>query len=98
MLDVIVYSGSNAMNSHPRHMARYAVFCHEYFRQRGRFDRTVVTMDPKFSDTAKCSDKWIGFEQNGDYGFYNAILLESTPIKVILLLEIKVPLTLALLN
>ena len=30
-------------------------------------------MDPKFSDTAKCSDKWIGFEQNGDYGFYNAI-------------------------
>ena len=30
-------------------------------------------MDPKFSDTAKISDKWIGFEQNGDYGFYNAI-------------------------
>jgi formylmethanofuran dehydrogenase subunit B len=54
-------------------MARYAVFCRGYFRQRGRFDRTVITMDPKFSDTAKCSDKWIGFEQNGDYGFYNAI-------------------------
>ena len=71
--DVIAYSGSNAMNSHPRHMARYAVFCRGYFRQRGRFDRTVITMDPKFSDTAKCSDKWIGFEQNGDYGFYNAI-------------------------
>ena len=71
--DMIVYSGSNAMNSHPRHMARYAVFCRGYFRQRGRFDRTVITMDPKFSDTAKCSDKWIGFEQNGDYGFYNAL-------------------------
>ena len=71
--DMVVYSGSNAMNSHPRHAARYAIFCRGYFRQRGRFDRTVVTMDPKFSDTAKISDKWIGFEQNGDYGFYNAI-------------------------
>ncbi|BDZ67461.1 hypothetical protein GCM10025860_09090 [Methanobacterium ferruginis] len=30
-------------------------------------------MDPKYSDTAKMSDIWIGFEQNGDYGFYNAI-------------------------
>ena len=71
--DVIAYSGSNAMNSHPRHLARYAAFPRGYFRQRGRFDRTVITMDPKFSDTAKMSDKWIGFEQNGDYGFYNAL-------------------------
>lgn len=42
---MVVYSGSNAMNSHPRHAARYAIFCRGYFRQRGRFDRTVVTMD-----------------------------------------------------
>lgn len=71
--DMIVYSGSNAMNSHPRHMARYSTFPRGYFRPRGRFDRTVVTMDPKYSDTAKVSDMWIGFEQNGDYEFYNAI-------------------------
>jgi formylmethanofuran dehydrogenase subunit B len=54
-------------------MGRYAVFPRGYFRKRGRFDRTVVTMDPKYSDTAKMSDIWVGFEQNGDYGFYNAI-------------------------
>jgi formylmethanofuran dehydrogenase subunit B len=71
--DMCVYTGSNAMNSHPRHMARYTTFPRGYFRQRGRFDRTVVTMDPRYSDTAKMSDIWVGFEQNGDYEFYNAI-------------------------
>jgi formylmethanofuran dehydrogenase subunit B len=71
--DMVVYSGSNAMNSHPRHMARYSTFPRGYFRPRGRFDRTVVTMDPKYTDTAKMSDKWVGFDMNGDYEFYNAI-------------------------
>ena len=71
--DMIVYTGSNAMNSHPRHMGRYSAFPRGYFRPRGRYDRTIVTMDPKYSDTAKMSDIWVGFEQNGDYEFYNAI-------------------------
>jgi formylmethanofuran dehydrogenase subunit B len=71
--DMCLYTGSNAMNSHPRHMARYSTFPRGYFRPRGRFDRTVVTLDPKYSDTAKMSDIWVGFEQNGDYEFYNAI-------------------------
>lgn len=71
--DMVVYTGSNPQNSHPRHMSRYSTFPRGWFRQRGRFDRTVVTMDPKYSDTAKNSDIWVGFEQNGDYGYYNAI-------------------------
>ena len=71
--DMIVYSGSNAMNSNPRHMARYSTFPRGYFRKRGRFDRTIITMDPNYTDTAKMSDIWVGFEQNGDYEFYNAM-------------------------
>jgi formylmethanofuran dehydrogenase subunit B len=71
--DMCVYTGSNPMNAHPRHLGRYSTFPRGYFRPRGRFDRTLVTMDPKYSDTAKMSDIWIGFETNGDYEFYNAI-------------------------
>jgi len=71
--DMIVYTGINAMESHPRHMARYSTFPRGYFRRRGRFDRTVVTMDPRYTNTAKMSDIWIGFEQNGDYEFYTAL-------------------------
>ncbi|MDR0911382.1 MAG: formylmethanofuran dehydrogenase subunit B, partial [Methanobrevibacter sp.] len=71
--DMIVYTGNNAMNSHPRHFARYSAFPRGFFRKRGRFDRTIVTMDPRYTDTAKMSDMWVGFEQNGDYEFYNAM-------------------------
>ena len=71
--DMVVYTGSNPMNAHPRHLSRYSTFPRGWFRQRGRFDRTLVTWDPKFSDTAKLSDIWIPFEENGDYEFVNAI-------------------------
>lgn len=71
--DMVVYSGSNPMNAHPRHLSRYTAFPRGYFRRRGRFDRTLVTWDPKYSDTAKMSDTWIPFEENGDYEFVNAI-------------------------
>ena len=71
--DMVVYTGSNPMNAHPRHLSRYTTYPRGWFRQRGRFDRTLVTWDPKFSDTAKLSDTWIPFEENGDYEFVNAI-------------------------
>lgn len=71
--DMVVYTGSNPMNAHPRHLSRYSTFPKGWFRKRGRFDRTLVTWDPKYSDTAKLSDIWIPFEENGDYGFCNAI-------------------------
>ena len=71
--DMCVYTGSNPQNSHPRHLSRYTTFPRGYFRPRGRYDRTLVTMDPRYSDTAKMSDIWVGFEENGDYEFYNAI-------------------------
>ena len=71
--DMVVYTGCNPQNSHPRHLSRYTTFPRGWFRQRGRFDRDLVTMDPRYSDTAKMSDIWVGFEHNGDYEFYNAI-------------------------
>ncbi len=40
---------------------------------KGKIRQNSCHMDPKYSDTAKMSDIWVGFEENGDYGFYNAI-------------------------
>jgi formylmethanofuran dehydrogenase subunit B len=81
--DMVVYTGSNPMNAHPRHMSRYTTFPRGWFRPRGRFDRTLVTWDPKFSDTAKLSDIWVDFDENGDYEFVNAIraILKGKKIK-----------------
>ena len=44
--DIIVYTGSNPMNTHPRHLARYTTFPRGWFRPRGRFDRKLVDMGP----------------------------------------------------
>lgn len=71
--DVIIYIGTNPMDDHPRHLSRYTTFPEGFFRPNGRKDRTVITLDPKYTNTAKVSDKWIQFNMNEDYTLFNAI-------------------------
>ena len=70
---MVVYTGSNPMNAHPRHLARYTTFPRGWFRKRGKFDRTLSPGTQNTQDTAKLSDIWMPFEENGDYEFVNAI-------------------------
>ena len=51
--DLAVYWGSNPLESMPRHMSRYAVYPRGYWTRRGRFDRTIITVDPRKSITAR---------------------------------------------
>lgn len=71
--DVIIYIGTNPMDDHPRHLTRYTTFPEGFFRQNGREDRLLITLDPKYTNTAKISDKWIQFNMNEDYSLFNAI-------------------------
>ncbi len=71
--DVIIYMGTNPMDDHPRHLSRYTAFPEGFFRPNGRKDRTIITIDPKNTNTAKISDQWIQFEMNEDYTFLNAL-------------------------
>ncbi|WP_323737303.1 formylmethanofuran dehydrogenase subunit B [Methanosphaera sp. ISO3-F5] len=71
--DVIIYVGTNPMDDHPRHLSRYTTFPEGFFRRNGRNDRTVITLDPKFTNTAKVSDEWIQFNMNEDYLLFNAL-------------------------
>lgn len=71
--DVILYVGTNPMDDHPRHLSRYTTFPEGFFRPGGRRDRTLITIDPKYTNTAKVSDKWIHYDMNGDYAFFNAL-------------------------
>ncbi len=81
--DVIVYVGTNPMDDHPRHLSRYTTFPEGFFRRNGREDRTVITLDPKFTNTAKVSDEWIQFNMNEDYLLFNALrmLLKGETLK-----------------
>ncbi|MBQ6218235.1 MAG: formylmethanofuran dehydrogenase subunit B [Methanosphaera sp.] len=71
--DVIIYLGTNPMDDHPRHLSRYTTFPQGFFRKNGRQDRKIITIDPKFTNTAKVSDEWIQFNVDEDYLLFNAL-------------------------
>jgi formylmethanofuran dehydrogenase subunit B len=72
--DLAVYWGSNPLESMPRHMSRYAIYPRGYWTRRGRFDRTVITVDPRRSITAENSDLHIQLKPNTDYELLSALL------------------------
>jgi formylmethanofuran dehydrogenase subunit B len=72
--DLVVYWGSNPLESMPRHMSRYGVYPRGYWTKRGRFDRTVITVDPRKSITAENSDLHIQLKPNTDYELLSALL------------------------
>ncbi|MGA9098223.1 MAG: formylmethanofuran dehydrogenase subunit B [Methanotrichaceae archaeon] len=72
--DLAVYWGSNPLESMPRHMSRYAIYPRGYWTRRGRFDRKVITVDPRKSVTARNSDLHIQLKPNTDYEFISSLL------------------------
>ena len=72
--DLAVYWGSNPLESMPRHMSRYAIYPRGYWTRRGRFDRTIITVDPRDSITAQNSDMHIKLNPNTDYELLSALL------------------------
>ena len=72
--DLVVYWGTNPLESMPRHMSRYAVYPRGHWTRRGRFDRTVITVDPRRSITAENSDLHIQLKPNTDYELMAALL------------------------
>ena len=72
--DLAVYWGSNPLESMPRHMSRYAIYPRGYWTRRGRFDRKVITVDPRKSITARNSDLHIQLNPNTDYELISAML------------------------
>lgn len=72
--DLIVYWGTNPLESMPRQMSRYGAFPRGYWTKRGRFDRMVITVDPRKTLTAKASDLHVQLKPNSDYELISALL------------------------
>jgi formylmethanofuran dehydrogenase subunit B len=72
--DLIIYWRTNPLESMPRQMPRYGVFPRGYWTGSGRFDRTIVTIDPGKTLTAKVSDMHIQLKPNSDYELISALL------------------------
>ncbi|ADN37212.1 formylmethanofuran dehydrogenase subunit B [Methanolacinia petrolearia DSM 11571] len=70
--DVIVYWGSNPAHAHPRHMSRYSIFPRGYFSGKGHKGKTVIVVDPRFTDTARVADHVLQVRQGHDYDLFCA--------------------------
>lgn len=70
--DVIVYWGSNPAHAHPRHMSRYSIFPRGFFTGKGQKKRTVIVIDPRYTDTANVADYHLRIKQGHDYELFNA--------------------------
>ncbi|MDD2340032.1 MAG: formylmethanofuran dehydrogenase subunit B [Methanosarcina sp.] len=72
--DLIVYWGTNPLESMPRQMSRYGVFPRGYWTKRGRFDRIIITVDPRKTPTTEASDLHVQLKPNSDYELISALL------------------------
>lgn len=74
--DVLIYWGSDAQDSHPRHLSRFSYFPRGEQRQRGyEEDRTAIAIDVRESNTAKiCKNHFYRIPLKGDREFILALI------------------------
>jgi formylmethanofuran dehydrogenase subunit B len=65
--DLVVYWGSNPVESHPRHLERYAVLPQGRFIPSGRADRTLIVADVKPTATSEVADFFVPIEPGRDF-------------------------------
>jgi formylmethanofuran dehydrogenase subunit B len=65
--DLVIYWGTNPLESHPRHMERYAVDPTGEFVPGGRADRYVVVVDVKKTESAARADLFLKVKPGADF-------------------------------
>jgi formylmethanofuran dehydrogenase subunit B len=65
--DLVIYWGSNPGESHPRHMARYAVTAKGMFVPEGRKGRTIVVVDVRRTPSVNAADLFLQIRPGKDF-------------------------------
>lgn len=71
--DVVIYWGCNPVEAHPRHMSRYTTYADGYFLDNSFYNRTVIVVDVRRTETARVADEFIRIKQGGDYAVLSAL-------------------------
>jgi formylmethanofuran dehydrogenase subunit B len=64
--DLVVYWGTNPVESHPRHFNKFALRAKGKFVPRGRKDRTMVLVDVRETPSARASDQFLQIRPGAD--------------------------------
>jgi formylmethanofuran dehydrogenase subunit B len=65
--DLVVFWGSNPMESHPRHFERYSLLPRGRFTPAGRADRTLVVADVQPTASSESADLFVPIEPGRDF-------------------------------
>jgi formylmethanofuran dehydrogenase subunit B len=71
--DLVIFWGSNPVESHPRHFERYSVLPPGRFTPRGRADRTLVVIDVELTASAREADLFIPVKPGSDFEALHAL-------------------------
>lgn len=80
--DLVVFWGCDPVETHPRHLERYAADCAGLFTPRGRQDRTLVVVDVRPSATSQLADLFVPVQSGGDFELLWVLrsLLRGVPV------------------
>src|SRR5262245_18940509 len=65
--DLVIYWGSNPVETHPRHLTRYAFTPKGRFVPHGRHDRTMVLVDVRETLSARAADLFLQIRPGADF-------------------------------
>jgi len=80
--DLLIYWGSNPVESHPRHLTKFTFTPKGRFTPRGRHDRTMVVVDVRETLTARAADQFVQIRSGSDFEVLTALgaLARSQPV------------------
>jgi len=81
--DLVIFWGSNPVETHPRHMERYSLLPPGKFLPGGRADRTLVVADVKRTSTTDVADIFLPIEPGKDFEVLTVLrsLVRGVPVK-----------------
>ncbi|MBY0522874.1 MAG: formylmethanofuran dehydrogenase subunit B [Gemmataceae bacterium] len=80
--DLVIFWGSNPVESHPRHLERYSLFPKGRCTADGRAGRTLVVADVKPTATSHLADVFLTIEPGRDFEVLTTLrsLVRGTPV------------------
>ena len=65
--DLLIYWGTNPVETHPRHFTRYAYTPRGKFVPGGRYDRTMILVDVQDTLSARAADQFLRIQPGTDF-------------------------------
>ena len=93
--DLVIYWGTNPVETHPRHLTRYAYTPSGRFVPGGRYDRTMILVDVQPTLSARVADQFLQIQPGTDFELLTVLraIVRDQKVDADLLAATGVPIT-----